>query len=106
MRDVWPNKPTEPTAVGAFSSAIAVNAARKAWLSFLRQATKRDMKIITNILILGAILFIKSTSLAADTPRVSPSPIELVMNCGTTYSNKFDNFRQRALMMTILIISH
>ena len=48
------------------------------------------MKIITNILILFTILFLKSTSLAADTPRVSPSPIELVMNCGTTYSNKFD----------------
>lgn len=33
---LWPNKPPEPTAVGAACSAVAVHAARKAWLSFFR----------------------------------------------------------------------
>jgi len=31
-----PNKSPEPTAVGACSSAIAVHAASRRWLSFLR----------------------------------------------------------------------
>jgi hypothetical protein len=30
------NKSLEPTAVGAFSSAVAVHAASRRWLSFLR----------------------------------------------------------------------
>jgi hypothetical protein len=32
----WPNKSPEPTAVGAVSSAIAVHAAGRRWLSFFR----------------------------------------------------------------------
>jgi hypothetical protein len=32
----WPNKTLEPTADGAVSSAIAVHAASRRWLSFLR----------------------------------------------------------------------
>jgi hypothetical protein len=32
----WPNKSPEPTAVGHRSSAIAVHAASRRWLSFLR----------------------------------------------------------------------
>jgi hypothetical protein len=32
----WPNKTLEPTAVGAVSSAIAVHAASRRWLSFFR----------------------------------------------------------------------
>ena len=32
----WPNKSPEPTAVGACSSAIAVHAASRRWLSFFR----------------------------------------------------------------------
>gem|GEM_PF-2627339 len=34
--DEWPNKSPEPTAVGAVSSAIAVHAASRRWLSFFR----------------------------------------------------------------------
>jgi len=34
----WPNKSPEPTAVGAVSSAIAVHAASRRWLSFFRYA--------------------------------------------------------------------
>jgi len=33
---LMPNKTLEPTAVGAVSSAIAVHAASRRWLSFLR----------------------------------------------------------------------
>ena len=33
---LWPNKTLEPTAVGAVSSAIAVHAASRRWLSFFR----------------------------------------------------------------------
>jgi hypothetical protein len=33
---LWPNKTLEPTAVGAFSSAIAAHAASRRWLSFFR----------------------------------------------------------------------
>ena len=33
---VWPNQSPEPTAVGAGSSAIAVHAASRRWLSFFR----------------------------------------------------------------------
>jgi hypothetical protein len=33
---VWPNKSPEPTVVGAVSSAIAVHAASRRWLSFFR----------------------------------------------------------------------
>jgi hypothetical protein len=36
MRDRVPNKSPEPTAVGAVSSAVAVHAASRRWLSFLR----------------------------------------------------------------------
>jgi hypothetical protein len=32
----WPNKALEPTADGVVSSAIAVHAASRRWLSFLR----------------------------------------------------------------------
>jgi hypothetical protein len=32
----WPNKSLEPTADGAISSAIAVHAASRRWLSFFR----------------------------------------------------------------------
>jgi hypothetical protein len=32
----WPNQSPEPTAVGAVRYAVAVHAARKAWLNFLR----------------------------------------------------------------------
>jgi hypothetical protein len=32
----WPNKSPEPTAVGAISSAVAVHAASRRWLSFFR----------------------------------------------------------------------
>ena len=32
----WPNKSPEPTAVGAVSSAIAVHATSRRWLSFFR----------------------------------------------------------------------
>jgi hypothetical protein len=32
----WPNKTLEPTADGVFSSAIAVHAASRRWLSFFR----------------------------------------------------------------------
>jgi hypothetical protein len=32
----WPNKSPEPTAVGAVSSAVAVHAASRRWLSFFR----------------------------------------------------------------------
>ena len=34
--DQWPNKSPEPTAVGAVSSAVAVHAASRRWLSFFR----------------------------------------------------------------------
>jgi hypothetical protein len=33
---VWPNKSPEPMPDGAKGSAVAVHAARKAWLSFFR----------------------------------------------------------------------
>jgi hypothetical protein len=33
---MWPNKSPEPTAVGACSSAVAVHAASRRWLSFFR----------------------------------------------------------------------
>jgi hypothetical protein len=33
---LMPNKSPEPTAVGAVSSAVAVHAASRRWLSFLR----------------------------------------------------------------------
>ncbi|HEY5346405.1 MAG TPA: hypothetical protein VIK62_08690 [Verrucomicrobiae bacterium] len=46
------------------------------------------MKTFATIFILGAVFFVKSTSSAADAPRVSPSPIELLMDCGTAYSNR------------------
>ena len=36
MRDQWPNKSPEPTAVGAGRSAVAVHAASRRWLSFFR----------------------------------------------------------------------
>jgi hypothetical protein len=36
MRDLWPNKSPEATAVGACSSAIAVRVASRRWLSFFR----------------------------------------------------------------------
>ena len=36
MTIVWPNKSPEPTAVGAFSSAVAVHVASRRWLSFFR----------------------------------------------------------------------
>jgi hypothetical protein len=36
MIDSWPNKSPEPTAVGAVSSAVAVHAASRRWLSFFR----------------------------------------------------------------------
>jgi len=32
----WPNQSPEPTAVGAGSSAVAVHAASRRWLSFFR----------------------------------------------------------------------
>jgi hypothetical protein len=32
----WPNKSPDPTAVGAVSSAVAVHAASRRWLSFFR----------------------------------------------------------------------
>jgi len=35
-RNVEPNKSPEPTAVGAVSSAVAVHAASRRWLSFFR----------------------------------------------------------------------
>ena len=35
-RRLWPNKSPEPTAVGAVSSAVAVNVASRRWLSFFR----------------------------------------------------------------------
>ncbi len=47
------------------------------------------MKTFATILILGALFFVKSKSLAVDAARVSPSPIELLMDCGTVYSNGF-----------------
>ena len=34
--NLWPNKSPEPTAVGAVSSAVAVQAASRRWLSFFR----------------------------------------------------------------------
>jgi hypothetical protein len=49
------------------------------------------MKTFTTLFIFATAFFVKSTAQAADTPRVSPSPIELVMNCGNVFSNKFDN---------------
>jgi hypothetical protein len=33
---LWPNKSPEPTAVGAFRSAVAVHVASRRWLSFFR----------------------------------------------------------------------
>jgi hypothetical protein len=36
MIDQWPNQSPEPTAVGAGSSAIAVHAMSRRWLSFFR----------------------------------------------------------------------
>jgi hypothetical protein len=36
MRDRVPNKTLEPTADGAVSSAVAVHAASRRWLSFFR----------------------------------------------------------------------
>jgi hypothetical protein len=36
IRISWPNKTLEPTADGAVSSAIAVHAASRRWLSFFR----------------------------------------------------------------------
>jgi hypothetical protein len=36
MIDLWPNKTLEPTADGAVSSAVAVHAASRRWLSFFR----------------------------------------------------------------------
>jgi len=33
---MWPNQSPEPTAVGAVSSAVAVHAASRRWLSFFR----------------------------------------------------------------------
>ena len=36
MTFLWPNKSPEPTAAAAFSSAVAVHAASRRWLSFLR----------------------------------------------------------------------
>ena len=36
MTDQPPNKSPEPTADGAFSSAVAVHVASRRWLSFLR----------------------------------------------------------------------
>ncbi|HEY5232847.1 MAG TPA: hypothetical protein VIK35_04860 [Verrucomicrobiae bacterium] len=40
------------------------------------------MKAFTTIFLLGAAIFVKSTSSAADVLATSPSPLELVMNCG------------------------
>lgn len=51
------------------------------------------MKTLTTIFILGAVFFVKSTLLAADAVRVSPSSIELVMDCGTVYSNRFTAYK-------------
>ena len=57
-------------------------------------ASRTDvMKTFATILILGALFFVKSKSLAADVVRVSPSPIELVMDCGTIYSNRFTPYK-------------
>ena len=36
MTDQWPNKSPEPTAVGAYRSAVAVHVAGRRWLSFFR----------------------------------------------------------------------
>jgi len=36
MTKLWPNKSPEPTAVGAVSSAVAVHATSRRWLSFFR----------------------------------------------------------------------
>ena len=49
------------------------------------------MKTFVAILLFVAVFFLKSTSLAADAVRVSPSPIELELKCGITYSNKYEN---------------
>ena len=40
MTKLWSNKSPEPTAVGAVSSAVAVHAASRRWLSFVRQDTR------------------------------------------------------------------
>jgi hypothetical protein len=50
------------------------------------------MKTFATIIILGAVFFVKSTLLAADAIRVSPSPIELVMDCGNVYSNRLSPY--------------
>ena len=43
----WPNKSPEPTAVGHRRSAVAVHAASRRWLSFLRSTTLDDDGAIT-----------------------------------------------------------
>ena len=45
-----PNKSPEPTAVGAVSSAVAVHAASRRWLSFLRSAAARADRSLTELL--------------------------------------------------------
>ena len=63
MNTSRPNKSPEPTAVGACSSAIAVHAARRRWLSFFRSAQKyTNMK---HILIITALICLTLISLTA-----------------------------------------
>jgi len=54
---------------------------------FVRNRT-HAMKTFRIIFILGAVFFVKATLPAADAVRVSPSPIELIMDCGTVHSNR------------------
>lgn len=50
------------------------------------------MKTFTTIFLLAAAIFVKFTSSAADVHRVSPSPLELVLNCDEVFFATTTNF--------------
>jgi hypothetical protein len=52
---VMPNKPPEPTAVGACSSAVAVHVASRRWLSFLRWGHTTLMTFRTTLMLALAL---------------------------------------------------
>jgi len=56
MKLLPPNKTLEPTTVGAVSSAIAVHAASRRWLSFLRWASFSAMRISLIFILLSLMV--------------------------------------------------
>jgi hypothetical protein len=84
IETLWPNKSPEPTAVGAVSSAVAVRAASRRWLSFFRSAAfarqeKRKVQKMKTMKLaitvgLGFVLALATQSALAQQPLITSFP--------------------------------